>query len=185
MYSKNIHNMVGTILIAVVAISSSIFAGGSISVYNYSYYKVNFVVTTQNTTQAAAIPPTYSYVQMPLVSAPTDAAGLLQMHPTDANYAANSNVPLGTVANVTFTDTAKDFDIQIYDTSGKLVKQINLGKTLGTVVDNDASRAVYIYSNINSVGLTMSNSGGAVYYWDAAHPIANPSIQTFTSAATA
>lgn len=183
MYSKSIQNIVGTILIAIVAISSSIFAGGSINVYNNSYYKVKFVVTTQNATQAAATPPAFSYVTVDLAPAPMDGTGLLQMHAVDANYITGSNVPLGTIANVAFVDTAKDFDIQILDISGKVIKQINLGKTLGTVVDTDLARAVYIYSNINSAGVSMPNSGGAVYYWDAAHPLTNPAIQTFAATA--
>ena len=49
MYSKNMQNFVGVVLIAVAAISSSIFAGGSIMVYNNSLYAVNVVVTINKT----------------------------------------------------------------------------------------------------------------------------------------
>jgi len=181
MYSKNIQNVVGVIVIAVAAISSSIFADGSIMVYNNSLYKVNVVVTTQNATQAAATPAEFSYIATtpPMVAAPTNADGTLVVHPTDTNYAAGSNVPMGTVSNVLFTDSVKDFNLQVLDTAGAVVTQINVGTTLGTVVDADPARAVYIYSNVDAAGNTVANSGVSVYFWDAQHSLATPSVQTF------
>jgi len=106
------------------------------------------------------------------------------MHPADNYYAAGSKVPMGVVSNVIFNDTAKDFNLQILDNAGNLVKQINIGSTLGAVVDTDPARSVYIYSNVNSSGSAVPDAGGAVYYWGQAHPLNNPSIQTFTAGAT-
>jgi hypothetical protein len=179
---KNMLILLKFILAFIYTDSSFIYAAGSIVVYNYSFYKINVVVTTQNATQGLANPPVFSYVQATLAPAPTNQDGTLQMHPTDINYPANSNVPLGTVSNVIFSDPAKNFDIQILDASGKVIKQINVGTTLGTVVDTDLSRAVYIYSNTNNKNVSLPNIGGAVYFWDSAHPLTNPSIQTFPPA---
>ena len=186
MYSKNMQNVVGVILIAVVAITSSTFADGSIMVYNNSLYTVNVVVTTQNATQATANPAEFSYIATtpPMVAAPTNTDGTLVVHPTDTNYAAGSNVPMGSVSNVLFTDAAKDFDLQIFDSAGAKVTQINVGATLGTVVDKDPVRAVYIYSNVDSTGATVVNSGVSVYFWDATHSLATPSVQTFIPTVT-
>ena len=170
---KNMQNIIGKILIVFVAASSSLYAGGSILVYNNSFYKVNFVVTTQNGSAPA------EYIQAALVPAPTNQDGTLQTHPADTNYSAGSNVPLGTVSNVVFTDPAKNFDLQIIDATGVVVKQINVGSSLGAVVDTDPARAVYIYSNVNNAGVAVSNVGGAVYFWDVAHSLASPAVQTF------
>jgi hypothetical protein len=181
MYSKNTQNIVGAILIAVVAISSSIFAGGSILVYNNSFYNINFVVTTQSLAQGAINPNSYNYVQAAIVPAPTNSDGTLKMHATDANYVTGSNVPLGTISNVMFLDPAVDFDIQILDNSGNVISQMNLGTSLGSVVDTDPTRAVYIYSNVTKdTGVALPNAGGIVSFWDAAHALSKPSIQKFS-----
>jgi hypothetical protein len=170
MYSKNTQNIVGAILIAVVAISSSIFAGGSILVYNNSFYNINFVVTTQSLAQGAINPNSYNYVQAAIVPAPTNSDGTLKMHATDANYVTGSNVPLGTISN-----------IQILDNSGNVISQMNLGTSLGSVVDTDPTRAVYIYSNVTKdTGVALPNAGGIVSFWDAAHALSKPSIQKFS-----
>jgi hypothetical protein len=173
MYSKNLQNFIATILIAVTAIGSSVFAsGGSIMVYNNSLYKINVIVTPQNSTKPL--------VQASLESAPINSDGTLVMHPTDANYLADSNVPMGTVSNILFRDSASDFDIAIMDAAGtNILTTINVGKTLGTVVDNDPARAVYVYSNLDSTGKTVANSGASVYFWDANHSLTNPAVQTF------
>ncbi len=179
MFFKNIQKIVGAIII--ITISSPIFADGSIVVYNNSLYKVNLVVTTQSEAQAAAKPPVNSYLQALFSAAPTNADGTLVMHPASQNYVAGSNVPMGVVSNVLFNDTAKDFNLQILDTAGNLIQQINIGTTLGTVVDTDSSRSVYIYSNVDSSGVTVPDSGGAVYVWDKDHSLDNPLVQTFSA----
>ena len=190
MYSKNIQNIVGMILIAIAAISSSVFAsasttGGSIMVYNNSLYKIKVIVTTQTAAQAAANPTTTGMSALLFDAAPMNADGTLVVHPTDTNYLTGSNVPQGTVSEVKFTDPAKDFDIAIMDATGtNILTTINVGKTLGTVVDNDPARAVYIYSNVDSASNPVANSGGVVYFWDAAHLLTTPSQQSFTTTTT-
>lgn len=160
---------------------TAMLADGSILVYNNSLYNLNVVVTTQTTAQAGQDASTYKYVQGAIAPAPVNADGTLVVHAVDANYPAGSNVPMGTVSNVAFTDNAIDFDIQILDAAGgRVVKQINVGKTLGTVVNSDPARMVYVYSNILAdSGKPVPNSGGQVVYWDAAHAINSPSVQTF------
>ncbi len=185
MYSKNIHNIITTILVA-VAVTSSIFADGSIMVYNNSLYSLNFVVTTQSDAQKAADPNSYSYVQAAIAPTPMNPDGTVAMHAVDANYVAGSNVPLGTISNVLFTDNAIDFDVQVLDASGKIVSQINLGKSLGAVVNTDPARFVYVYSNVTpDTGVSVPNSGGEVVFWDVTHPTNSPSVQTFSGVAAA
>lgn len=179
---KNVQNIIGAILITVAAVSSSaLCARGSIAVYNNSYYKVKLLMTTQSLAQVKDNK--YSYTEAYLDAAPKNQDGTLQLHAPDANYPVGSNVPIGTVANVPFADTAKDFYIQIFDAIGRSIMYINVGSTLGTVVDNDPNRAIYIYSNVNAAGVSIPNVGGSVFYWDSAHPLDKPAIQYFPAAA--
>ncbi len=142
---------------------------GSLNVYNYSHYKIQ-VVITKNDAQGTKIGST-------LAAAPKNADGSLQIHPVDTQYVAGSNVPMGTVAAVAFDGSAKDFDIQILKDDNSVLKTINVGTSLGTVVDTDDKRAVYIYSNDN-----LPNKGGAVFYWDSAkYPLQSPSAQAFAA----
>ncbi|MBV8661019.1 MAG: hypothetical protein JO129_02655 [Candidatus Dependentiae bacterium] len=177
---NNIHNIIRLIFTSIIITASSLYpSGGSFLVYNNSYYTVNFIVTTQSGNQAP------QYVQAKIASAPINADGTLTVHPTDSNYVAGSNVPMGTVSNVVFANPAQDFNIQILDASGNVIKQINVGSSLGTVVNSDAARAVYIYSNLNNSGIITPAIGGAVFYWDATHPLNNPAVQAFPATASA
>ncbi|MDP3788444.1 MAG: hypothetical protein Q8Q60_03985 [Candidatus Chromulinivorax sp.] len=173
---KNIQNIIGIMFIVVVVIPLSVFADGSILVYNNSLYKLNFVVTTES-----AIP----FVQASIVPAQKNPDGSLAMHPIDTIYVEGSNVPLGTIANVMFPGTAVDFDVQILDASDNIISQINLGTSLGVVVDSDPARVIYVYNNVTSdTGVSVPNSGGVVVLWDATHSLNNPSVQTFPATVT-
>lgn len=169
MHCKNIYHYFGFIFIAISSIAQ---AQGSILIYNNSLYQIKCIVTTQNNN----VP---SYSQTVIACAPTLSDGSLQLHPVDTNYIPGSNVPVGTIANVQFSDPAKDFDIQILDTMGKVIKQINIGTSLGQVVDNDPARVVYVYNNLDNAGVVSPNNGGAVFFWDSAHSLQSPSAQPF------
>lgn len=143
---------------------------GSFVVLNNSLYTIKFIATVQNSG-------TTLYTQATIAPAPINSDGSLQIHPKDNYYADGSNVPVGTLGKIPFTGTAQNFDLQILDATGAVIKQINIGSTLGAVVDNDPARIVYIYNNVDSAGKTVANQGGAVYFWDANHTA--PVIQTF------
>lgn len=156
-------------------VSSCISAQGSILVYNNSLYTVKCIVTNQDAHNKIF------YTQATLAAAPTNSDGSLQVHPVDEHYTADSHVPVGTVANVTFEHTPLNFDLQILDAAGKVVQQINIGSSLGKIVDNDPLRAVYIYSNLNSAGIPIPHGGGTIVYWDAAHPLEHPFVKNFVA----
>ena len=145
-------------------------------IYNYSFYKARVIILTQ--TEAQALSGTYSYPAALFNPAPSEN-GTLKMHPVDANYVANSNIPIGSVGNVTFDDPAKDFYVDILDDDGQSLARI----LLPTQGDNDPDRVVYIYSHMNAEGQYVPNAGGSVYLWDAQHPLNNPSVQTFYATA--
>ncbi len=179
MYLKKIEQKIGILLLAMITSSSLVCAQlGSIPVYNYSLYKVNIVVTTQNAMQAAIKPPQFSYTQLAIAPAPCNPDGSLQIHPVDTNYVQGANVPLGTVANVVFHDQATDFDLQIINAKGKVIRQINFGKSIGAIANADPARAIYVYSN---VPLTQESAGdrGMVCYWDSNNPLQKPIVHYF------
>lgn len=151
-------------------------ADGSFTVINNSLYQIKFIatVTNSNTNSNMTL-----YTQALIPSAPTNTDGTLQIHPTDSNYSAGSNVPVGTVANIEFQGSAQDFNIQILNAQGAVIKQINVGTTLGPVVDNDPSRVVYIYNNIDKNGKAVANAGGSLYFWDANHSLQQPWVSNF------
>ena len=140
---------------------------GSFVLLNKSLYTIKMIVTAQN---AGAT----TYTQATIPSAPTNSDGTLQIHPTDTYYVAGSNVPVGTLANVVFQGAAQNFDLQILDGKGNILKQINVGSTLGAVVNTDPARVVYVYNNVDSNGNAVANKGGAVYFWDMNHSLQQP-----------
>jgi hypothetical protein len=152
----------------------NIFADGSFFIYNNSLYSLKLVVTTTDTfgneitSQSPVIAP-----------APTNQNGTLQIHGDDSYYAASASVPVGTFNEVKFVGSAKDFNVQILNSADTVVSQINVGKTVGAVIDNDSARVVYVYSNVDSNGQAVANSGGAVYYWDRNLTLQSPMVQVF------
>ena len=161
--------------IAIFITTINMYADGSFVVHNNSLYTIKAIVTVHD---AGASP---IYTQATLPTAPTNADGTLQIHPTDIHYPANSNVPVGTVAHVKFQGVPTDFDVQILDEHGGLIKQINCGDSLapGQPLADDPLRVVYVYNNVDSSGAVVKNKGGAVYSWDKNHQSPNPGVQIF------
>ena len=151
-------------------------ADGSFTVINNSLYQIKFIATVTNSKTNSNIT---LYTQALIPSTPTNVDGTLQIHPTDSNYSANSNVPVGTVAHIAFQGSAQDFNIQILNAQGTVIKQINVGTALGPVIDNDPSRVVYVYNNIDTNGKAVANAGGSLYFWDVNHSLQQPWVSNF------
>ena len=181
---KNMRKTASYFLIIALGFSSTIYAEGSLLVYNYSFYQARIILYTQTTDQSAS--GTYSNPAGTLESAPMSDDGSLKMHPVSESYVEGSNVPLGSVGEIEFCEeggvdqepingcTAKHYLLQILK-DGSVVG----GLTLPTQGDNDPDRVVYVYSNMNAEGIYVPNVGGSVYLWDAQYPLNDPSIQTF------
>lgn len=143
---------------------------GSFVIYNNSLYQLEFIVTVQINGQT-------SYISAKIAPAPVNSDGSLQTQPVNAIYIQGSNVPVGTVVQIPFQGIPIDFNLKILNTTGQLIKLVNVGASLGSVVATDLARDLYVYSNVDLRGNPVANSGGACYYWDSAH--ANPVVQTF------
>ena len=152
--------------------ASIAYGDGSFLLLNNSLYKIKFVATV------VQLGGTTAYQGQEVNPAPNDN-GVIRNHPADAHYPAGSNVPVGTFVNISFTGRAKDFDLEILDAQNQRVAIINVGATLGPVVDTDPARIVYVYNNVDSSGKPVGNKGGAVYFWDKNHPLQSPKVQTF------